>query len=170
MQKKVIISVAPVGTWGAGEGNPLSPQDVSAQVIECAKAGAAMVHMHCRDETGALTTDLTTFNRTVELIKASCDIIIEASTGGISSIHDLAGKTVVTTQGTTGERLFSEYNKNHSLQATLIPGKSDNESFALLEAGKAIAFLTDDVILYSQRATSKTPEAYAISRDPLIAA
>ena len=89
MQKKVIISVAPVGTWGAGEGNPLSPQDVSAQVIECARAGAAMVHMHCRDETGALTTDLTTFNATVDLIKASCDIIIEASTGGISSMSAL---------------------------------------------------------------------------------
>jgi 3-keto-5-aminohexanoate cleavage enzyme len=89
MQKKVIISVAPVGTWGAGEGNPLSPRDVSAQVIECAKAGAAMVHMHCRDESGALTTDLTTFNATVDLIKASCDIIIEASTGGISSMSAL---------------------------------------------------------------------------------
>ena len=93
--------------------------------------------------------------------------VMAKETGGISSIHDLAGKTVVTTQGTTGERLLSEYNKNHSLQATLIPGKSDNESFALLEAGKAVAFLTDDVILYSQRATSKTPEAYAIARDPL---
>lgn len=93
--------------------------------------------------------------------------VMAKETSGISSIHDLAGKSVVTTQGTTGERLLGDYNKNHALKATQIPGKSDNESFALLEAGKAVAFLTDDVILYSQRATSKTPEAYAISRDPL---
>ena len=93
--------------------------------------------------------------------------VMAKETSGISSINDLAGKTVVTTQGTTGERLLGDYNKNHALKATQIPGKSDNESFALLEAGKAVAFLTDDVILYSQRATSKIPEAYAISRDPL---
>ena len=89
MQKKIIISVAPVGSWGAGEGNPLTPQEVSEQVIASAKAGAAMVHMHCRDESGALTTDLTTFNKTADLIKASCDIILEASTGGISSMTAL---------------------------------------------------------------------------------
>ena len=89
MQKKIIISVAPVGPWGAGEGNPLTPDAVAQQVIASAKAGAAMVHMHCRDETGALTTDLSTFNKTTDLIKASCDIIVEASTGGISSMSAL---------------------------------------------------------------------------------
>ena len=86
MSKKIIVSVAPIGGWGAGEGNPLSPQAVAEQVIASAKAGAAMVHMHARDETGALTTDLSTFNKTAELIKAGCDIILEASTGGISSM------------------------------------------------------------------------------------
>ncbi len=93
--------------------------------------------------------------------------VMAKETSGIASINDLAGKTVVATQGTTGERLINDYNKNLALRATLVQGKSDDESFALLEAGKAVAFLTDDVILYSQRATSKTPEAYAISRDPL---
>lgn len=89
MQKKIIISVAPVGPWSGADGNPLTAEAVSEQVIECAKAGAAMVHMHCRDETGALTTDLTTFNKTADLIKASCDIILEASTGGISPMTAL---------------------------------------------------------------------------------
>ena len=89
MQKKIIISVAPVGPWGAGEGNPLTPDAVAEQVIMSAKAGASMAHMHCRDESGALTTDLSTFNKTADLIKASCDIILEASTGGISSMTAL---------------------------------------------------------------------------------
>lgn len=89
MNKKIVISVAPIGPWGAGEGNPLSPEAVAGQVIASAAAGASMVHMHCRDETGALTTDLTTFNRTADLIKASCDVILEASTGGISAMSAL---------------------------------------------------------------------------------
>ncbi len=58
--------------------------------------------------------------------------VMAKETSGISSINDLTGKTVVTTQGTTGERLLGDYNKNHALKATQIPGKSDNESFALL--------------------------------------
>ena len=105
MQKKIIISVAPVGAWGAGEGNPLTPQEVSEQVIASAKAGAAMVHMHCRDESGALTTDLTTFNKTADLIKASCDIILEASTGGISSMTNTASSTMQSPMTSAGKAM-----------------------------------------------------------------
>lgn len=89
MTQKIIISVAPIGAWGAGEGNPLTPEAVSEQVIACAAAGASMVHMHCRDVQGALTTELSTFNRTADLIRASCDVILEASTGGISTMSAL---------------------------------------------------------------------------------
>lgn len=86
MQKKIIISVAPIGVWGVGDGNPLTPEALAEQVAACAQAGAAMVHLHCRDESGALTADLSTFNRCADLIKSSCDIILEASTGGISAM------------------------------------------------------------------------------------
>ncbi len=89
MNKKIIISVAPIGPWGEGRDNPLTPEAVAEQVVQCAKAGASLVHMHARDEKGALTTDLTTFNKTAELIKSRCDIILEASTGGLSSMTPL---------------------------------------------------------------------------------
>lgn len=84
--RKIIIALAPVGGWGIGEGNPVDPAALAREVSQCAAAGASIVHLHARDLSGALTTDLSTFNKAVELIKSSCDIILEASTGGISSM------------------------------------------------------------------------------------
>ena len=86
MSKKVIIALAPTGGGGLGQGNPVSPEEIAEQTAQCAEAGATIVHMHARDEQGALTADMTCFNRTVELIHGQTNIIIEASTGGISSM------------------------------------------------------------------------------------
>ena len=86
MQKKIIIAVAPTGGWGIGQDNPVAPEEIAEQAKACAEAGAAVVHMHARDAAGSLTADMTCFNRTVELIHAQTNIIIEASTGGISSM------------------------------------------------------------------------------------
>lgn len=86
MSKKIIIALAPTGGWGLGDGNPVSPEDIAEQAHQCAEAGAAVVHMHARDENGALTADMRCFDQTVELIHARTNIVIEASTGGISSM------------------------------------------------------------------------------------
>lgn len=86
---------------------------------------------------------------------------------GIKSIFDLSGKTVVTTQGSSAERFFKERNEERSLRATVILGKDHVESFALVESGKAHAFIMDDVLLYSLRSTAKNPDDYAITREAL---
>ncbi|MCP5515107.1 MAG: 3-keto-5-aminohexanoate cleavage protein [Spirochaetales bacterium] len=86
MDHKIIISLAPTGGWGAGDGNPVTPDAVASDVVLSVNAGAAVVHMHSRDENGNLTADLSFFNRTASLIKESCDVIIEASTGGLSDM------------------------------------------------------------------------------------
>jgi 3-keto-5-aminohexanoate cleavage enzyme len=84
LSNKIIIALAPTGGWGRGRNNPVAPADVAAEVIRCAQAGASVVHLHARDEAGALTTDLTAFNQVVQTVHDSCDIILEASTGGLS--------------------------------------------------------------------------------------
>jgi 3-keto-5-aminohexanoate cleavage enzyme len=79
---KVIVAVAPVGNDREdGVDNPLTPEQIAAQVIACAEAGASLVHLHVRDETGEQTADLAAFSRTLDLIRARSDIVIEASTG-----------------------------------------------------------------------------------------
>ena len=86
MKRKIIIALAPTGGWGKTENNPVDPQAIAEDVIRCVRSGASVVHLHARDEEGRLTTDLSAFNKTVQIIKESCDIILEASTGGLSSL------------------------------------------------------------------------------------
>ena len=86
MNPKIILAVAPTGGWGRGNDNPITPDAIARDVIACAQAGAAVVHMHARNEKGELTTDLAPFSRAVAAIKASCDIVLEASTGGLSNL------------------------------------------------------------------------------------
>jgi 3-keto-5-aminohexanoate cleavage enzyme len=66
--------------------NPLTPEEVSREVIDCTNAGASFVHLHVRDDQGNQTEDLTQFSRTLDLIRESSDIIIQGSTGGLSEL------------------------------------------------------------------------------------
>lgn len=90
MSRKVVIAVAPVKHPGsempAGCRNPESAEDIAREVVECARAGAAMVHLHVRDEHGVQTAELDVFARTLDLIRTESDIIIQGSTGGLSTL------------------------------------------------------------------------------------
>jgi 3-keto-5-aminohexanoate cleavage enzyme len=85
--RKIIVAVAPVGRDIEPPSiNPLAPEEVAREVIDCARAGASFVHLHVRDDKGSQTEDLTWFSRTLDLIRESSDIIIQGSTGGLSSL------------------------------------------------------------------------------------
>lgn len=95
LSRKVVIAVAPAARHGdehaesSGETvfrSVMTPEEIAGDVIACARHGASVVHMHVRDAEGRLTNDLTEFKRTVELIKAGTDVIIEGSTGGVSDL------------------------------------------------------------------------------------
>ena len=85
--RKIIVAVAPVGRSVEPPSlNPLTPEEVAKQVVGCAKAGASMVHLHVRDREGKQTEKLDDFSKTVDLIRKSSDIIIQGSTGGLSTL------------------------------------------------------------------------------------
>jgi 3-keto-5-aminohexanoate cleavage enzyme len=86
-RRKIIVAVAPVGVGIESPSlNPVSPEDVADQVIACARAGASMVHLHVRDSSGNQTKDLAVFSKTLDLIRKHSDIIIQGSTGGLSTL------------------------------------------------------------------------------------
>lgn len=87
MGRKIIIAVAPVGKNIATPAvNPLSPEQVAAEVVACTRAGAGLVHLHVRDGKGEPTASLDAFATTLDLIRQSSDIIIQGSTGGLSTL------------------------------------------------------------------------------------
>lgn len=83
--EKVIITVAPTGAWPTKEHNPnvpLTPKEIAAEVVACCKAGAAVAHLHMRDDAGAGTMDKEKFRETVTIIRGECDIVLNLTTSG----------------------------------------------------------------------------------------
>ncbi|MNR15155.1 Glutamate/aspartate periplasmic-binding protein precursor [compost metagenome] len=86
--------------------------------------------------------------------------------GGIKDWADLKGKNVVTTAGTTSERLLRKMNDEQKLGANIISTKDHGQSFLTLESGRAVAFMMDDALLYGERAKAKNPADWIVVGKP----
>ena len=82
----LIISVATTGSWPTKEQNPAVPiteQEIADAAVSCWEAGAAIVHIHVRDDNGRVTCDPARYARVRDLVEArGCDAIVNMSTGG----------------------------------------------------------------------------------------
>lgn len=90
---KRIITVATTGAWPTKENNPhvpLTPVEIAEEVYRCWKAGAAVCHIHVRDNNGKGFMDFDNFKQTVDLIRShrDCDIIINLTTSGGGSLNE----------------------------------------------------------------------------------
>jgi uncharacterized protein (DUF849 family) len=85
MGEKRILSVALTGSWGKLEQNPnipMTPQQIAEDAYQCYKAGAAIVHLHMRDENFVPKMDTERFRETIRLIRERCDVIINMTSSG----------------------------------------------------------------------------------------
>lgn len=85
---------------------------------------------------------------------------------GIKDFPDLAGKNVVTTAGTTSERLLRKMNEDKKMGMNIISAKDHGESFLTLETGRAVAFMMDDALLYGELAKAKRPGDWIVTGTP----
>ncbi|MEN2471908.1 MULTISPECIES: glutamate/aspartate ABC transporter substrate-binding protein [Burkholderia] len=85
---------------------------------------------------------------------------------GVKDFADLKGKTVVTTAGTTSERLLRKMNNEKQLGMNIISAKDHGDSFNTLESGRAVAFMMDDALLAGERAKAKQPGEWVIVGTP----
>ena len=82
---------------------------------------------------------------------------------GIKDFPDLAGKNVVTTAGTTSERLLRKLNEDKAMKMNVISAKDHGESFLTLESGRAVAFMMDDALLAGEVAKARRPGDWVIT-------
>ena len=82
---------------------------------------------------------------------------------GIKDFADLAGKNVVTTAGTTSERLLRKMNEEKQMKMNIISAKDHGEAFLTLETGRAVAFMMDDALLYGEMAKAKKPGDWIVT-------
>lgn len=93
--KKLIISAALTGTGTSREAAPtvpIFPEEIAQQVVDVAKAGAAAVHIHVRDEKGWPTMSTDRFTEVFVAIKkateaAGVDMIVNLTTSGSSTFE-----------------------------------------------------------------------------------
>lgn len=87
LENKRIISVAVTGAWPTRKDNPtlpVTPQEIADDVYECWKAGAAVAHIHVRNDDGTPSTEFERYKETIEKIreKKDCDICINITSSG----------------------------------------------------------------------------------------
>jgi glutamate/aspartate transport system substrate-binding protein len=92
--------------------------------------------------------------------------LMTAKTSGIKDFPDLKGKNVVTTAGTTSERLLKAMNAEKQMGMNIISAKDHGESFLMLESGRAVAFMMDDALLYGEMAKAKNPGNWVVTGKP----
>ena len=68
---------------------PRTPEEIAQSAKEAYEAGAAVIHIHLRDNDD-FTTDLDVARRTVDLVREACPGIVQLSTGGGMAYEDRA--------------------------------------------------------------------------------
>ena len=85
---------------------------------------------------------------------------------GVKDFDDLAGKAVAVTTGTTTMKLLRKMDLERSMNMQLLPGKDHADSFLLVDAGRAVAFAMDDILLYGQILNAKQPAQWQVVGTP----
>ena len=92
--------------------------------------------------------------------------LLTKKSSGIQDFADLKGKNVVTTAGTTSERLIKAMNAEQQMGMNVISAKDHGESFLMLESNRAVAFMMDDALLAGEMAKSKKPDDWQVVGTP----
>jgi glutamate/aspartate transport system substrate-binding protein len=92
---------------------------------------------------------------------------VSKKSANVNTVEDLKGKTIVSTSGTTNIKQITEIGAQKGLNLNILAAKDHAEAFLMVETGRAVAFVMDDILLYSLVAGSKSPRDYVISANAL---
>jgi len=87
LNNKRIITVALTGSWTAKEKAPkvpIEPEEIVEEAYNCWKEGAAVAHIHVRDDEGLPAMEFAKFEKVFKLIRErkDCNIILNLTTSG----------------------------------------------------------------------------------------
>ena len=92
---------------------------------------------------------------------------VAKKSANLKALADLKGKTIVSTAGTTNIKQITEINAAQGLGMNIISANGHPEAFQMVETGRAVAFVMDDILLAGLAAQSRSPNDYEISADAL---
>jgi uncharacterized protein (DUF849 family) len=85
MADKVVITAAITGAMtvpSQSQHIPVTPEQIAQSAVEAAEAGAAVVHIHVREQDGRPSARPELFEETYGLIRDRTDAIVQTTTGG----------------------------------------------------------------------------------------
>jgi glutamate/aspartate transport system substrate-binding protein len=123
------------------------------------------IDLECGSTTNNLARQEQVWFATTHFVTANRFVSKRASK--ISKLGDLKGKTIVSTAGTTNIKQITEINGQQNLGMNIISANGHAEAFQMVETGRAVAFVMDDILLYSLVAQSRAPKDYVISAEAL---
>jgi glutamate/aspartate transport system substrate-binding protein len=123
------------------------------------------IDLECGSTTNNLARQEQVWFATTHFVTANRFVSKRASK--ISKLADLKGKTIVSTAGTTNIKQITEINAAQNLGMNIISANGHPEAFQMVETGRAVAFVMDDILLYSLVAQSRNPKDYVISSEAL---
>ncbi len=84
------------------------------------------------------------------------------TSSGITSINQLAGRSVATTSGTTSVQMLRKHERAKGVDFREIFGKDHTDSMLILESGRADAFVMDAQVLAANIARTRSPADFRI--------
>jgi glutamate/aspartate transport system substrate-binding protein len=90
---------------------------------------------------------------------------VSKKSANLKTLNDLKGKTVVSTAGTSNLKLLTQLNGDKNLGMNIISANGHPEAFQMVETGRAVAFVMDDILLAGLVANSRAPGDYELSKE-----
>jgi glutamate/aspartate transport system substrate-binding protein len=81
---------------------------------------------------------------------------------GVKKEADLDGKSIVVTQGSNAVNFARKAMRDDKIDMTVLTAKDHAESMLMLETGRAVAWLEDDILVAGEKANARNPAAFAL--------
>jgi ABC-type amino acid transport substrate-binding protein len=86
---------------------------------------------------------------------------------GIKNYADLSKKTYATTSGTTNALVMRKHVSDNKIETEVLLGKDHADAMLMVEAGRAVAFAMDDILLFGLIGTAYNPAEWEVVGDAL---
>jgi glutamate/aspartate transport system substrate-binding protein len=85
----------------------------------------------------------------------------------VSKLDDMKGKPIVSMSGTTNIKQITELNAERKLGMNVLSVTEHSEGLLMVESGRAVAYVNDDIHLAALISSSKSPADFVISNESM---
>jgi glutamate/aspartate transport system substrate-binding protein len=93
--------------------------------------------------------------------------LLAKKASSINKLDDMKGKPIVSMSGTTNIKQITELNAERKLGMNVLSVTEHSEGLLMVESGRAVAYVNDDIHLAALISSSKSPADFVISNESM---